>query len=184
MRLLYVACLTQYIWSARIPEAQVSLMGAVTLPAKYLPYANLLIDLIVGGPGLMLEAATGLASAFVWNYIRHARLRPGNSLGGRTKLDAVLIKYLQPWLVTPPRVRRLLMGNVRMHSRTYGTAYTASAPEPNPSSWWPSSWWPLGARGRTTGTASGTARAKSNSVPDRDAIRAATEARLRSNRGE
>lgn len=176
--------LTQYVWSARIPEAQVSLMGAVTLPAKYLPYANLLIDLVVGGPALMLEAATGLASAFVWNYIRYARLRPGNSLGRRANLDAVLIKYIQPWLVTPPRVRRLLAGNTRIQSRSYGTAYTARAPQPGTSSWWPSSWWPLGARGQTTGTAAGTARAKPSSVPDRDAIRAATEARLRSSRRE
>ncbi|WFC95139.1 hypothetical protein MBRA1_001785 [Malassezia brasiliensis] len=134
--LFVIGSMIVYVWSARIPEAQVSLMGAVTLPAKYLPYANLLIDLVIGGPGLMLEGATGLASAFVWNYIRHARLPPGNSLGSRVKLDALLIKYLQPCTT----IQYLeLVALVVVAAR---------------------------------------------SVPDRDAIRAATEARLRSSRRE
>lgn len=165
----------QYIWSVQMPEAQVSMMGLLAIQAKYLPYANLAMDLIIGGPELMLQAATGLLSAFLWDYVRRARIPPGSTLQSRSSCDAFVVKYIQPCLTTPAWLRRFMRGNARMHETSYGTAFTPASTSNA------SSWWPLGRQGgRATGAS--TSRGRSSAVPDRDAIRAATEARLRQGR--
>lgn len=159
-----------------------SLWGVLSIPAKQLPYANLAIDLVMGGPSLMFEAATGLASAFIWNYIRRARAPSGGSLQSRPNMDALLVKYIQPYLVTPPRLRQLLVGNMRTRATSYGAAYAPTTGSSQNRTWNLSGLWPFQSRGQTTGTTR--LGGRSTGLPDRDAIRAATEARVQPGKGE
>lgn len=156
-----------------MPTAQVSLMGVLTVQAKYLPYANLAMDLLTGGPALMIQSATGIVAAFLWTYVRRAR-----SYRGGTSLQALVGTYIAPCLETPQLFRALLTGQGGEVRRTsYGTAYPSRT-----QGGVASSWWPFGPRGATTrgGTsASGRPAARTSARPDRDAVLAATEARLR-----
>ncbi|WFC99139.1 hypothetical protein MYAM1_001880 [Malassezia yamatoensis] len=178
--LVIIASLIMYIWAAQMPDAQVSMMGMLALPAKYLPYANLAIDLIIGGPSLMMEAATGLASAFLWNYVRRARMPPGTSLRPSASLDGFLVKYIQPCLSTPAILRTWMHGNAHTRQTAYGTAFTPRTSTDTASSSW--SW--FARRSGQTPSSSGNTRRGASGVPDRDALRAAAEARLRRPRTE
>jgi len=52
-------CIT-YLSSARAPEEnQTFIMGPIKLPVKYLPYAMIGLDLIMGGPGTAVLSVTG-----------------------------------------------------------------------------------------------------------------------------
>ena len=168
----------QYVWAVQIPNAQVSLFGLVRLRAKFLPYVNLLIDLIVGGPMYALESATGLAAGDIWFYVTGVRRPPPTSRDGRAHLDRFLAKYIAPLFETPRRVRRLITGDGAVRQRSYGTAYSPGVPPASSSKGY---WWPFGPRGQTAGGHSTGLRPRAPARPDRDAIRAATEARLRKN---
>ncbi|WFD30987.1 hypothetical protein MSPP1_002014 [Malassezia sp. CBS 17886] len=155
-----------YLWSVQVPNARVSIMGAVNVEAKYLPYVNLALDLVTGGPAIVVQSATGLVAAFLWNYVKRAPSAPRGGrrigVGAGTDVQAFVARYLSPLLSTPTVVRRVLFGapsNVRRTS--YGTAY---APPPR------------GPAGRTTPQSNTATR---RAEPDRSAILAATEARVR-----
>ena len=142
----------------QIPNAQVSLFGLVRLQAKFLPYVNLLIDLIVGGPMYALESATGLAAGYIWFYVTGVRRPPPTSRDGRAHLDRFLAKYIAPLFETPRRVRRLITGDGAVRQRSYGTAYSPGVPPASSSKGY---WWPFGpAAKRLAATAQACAHAR------------------------
>lgn len=154
-----------------------SLYGAVTVRARLLPLVNLGMDLLVGGPQLVLQSLTGLAAAFAYNFLR------GMAPAGHIARPTMLQRLAQ--LAKPPQVLRqwLTQGRVNSFNRTtrtssFGTAYSsAGAARSAPS------WGGLFSRGNTTGAPSsqqGTRpAARTNASADRAAVLAATEARLR-----
>jgi len=56
-----------YLSSALAPAgSQTSLMGIITLPMQYLPYAMIGLDLIMSGPGAAAVSVTGAIVGHVW----------------------------------------------------------------------------------------------------------------------
>ena len=182
-----------YVWSVHTPDALVNLFGVITFEAQLLPLVNLGMDLVMGGPRLMLESATGLAAGFLWHKIR------GIAPAGRSARPTPQ-QWLAQCVASPPAfLRRWIEGrrtspsgrNVRQTS--FGTIYTARE-EPGSSQWsgMPGSFGSWFRSGQTVGSSgasrpsqssqprpSRTAGRTTNAQPDRDAILAATEARLR-----
>ena len=67
--------------SARLtPDALTSLFGLVTMKHEYLPYAMVVLDLVMGGPSAAASAVTGVISGYAWWYLVHNADagRPGN----------------------------------------------------------------------------------------------------------
>ncbi|KAG6888534.1 hypothetical protein C0995_007646 [Termitomyces sp. Mi166 len=61
-----LVCLT-YLSSSLAPlGAQTSLMGLITFPVKYLPYAIIGMDLLMGGPGYAAQAVAGAVVGHFW----------------------------------------------------------------------------------------------------------------------
>lgn len=59
-----------YLYSALAPAgAQTSLMGLITLPIQYLPYAMIGVDLITGGPRAAAVSVTGAVVGHLWWWI-------------------------------------------------------------------------------------------------------------------
>ena len=56
-----------------------NLYGFITIPAKYLAYALLGLDLLQGGPSALMEGLTGIISAHVFHYLTevYPRANPG-----------------------------------------------------------------------------------------------------------
>ncbi|WFD34121.1 hypothetical protein MCUN1_000954 [Malassezia cuniculi] len=149
-----------YLWSMHIPNAQVSLMGVVTLPARYLPYANCGIDLLIGGPALMIQSLTGIAAGFIWDALRDMPRRRRVSHGQQR-----LVTLLSP-LFNTPRFMQRLFGPTGLQRTSFGYAGRTTSQS--------SSWVPWISRGQAVG------RSKpASDKPDRAALAAAAEARLR-----
>ncbi|KAI0263044.1 DER1-domain-containing protein [Gloeopeniophorella convolvens] len=56
-----------YISSALAPPgSQTSLMGLITIPIQYLPYAMIGMDLVMGGPGAAAVSVTGAVVGHLW----------------------------------------------------------------------------------------------------------------------
>jgi len=61
-----------YLSSALAPAgSQTSLMGLITLPVQYLPYAMIGIDLITGGPGAAATSVSGAVVGHLWWWAIH-----------------------------------------------------------------------------------------------------------------
>ncbi|MCO5585310.1 hypothetical protein L7F22_039243 [Adiantum nelumboides] len=192
-----------YLWSRSNPHSNVSLFGLINCPAKYLPYAYLLFDLLRGGMPYAIQSATGLLSAHIYYFLKE--VLPATS-GGRGP------NYLPD---TPNFLRNLLRDspdpNVQGQETQQGgsvrsTAWGGTAFAPagrsfgDGASATPStggqrlgstsgggirSWLPSfgGGSGGNTGSStntSGRTGLRGQSRPDRDAMLAAAEARLRS----
>jgi Derlin-2/3 len=84
----------------------------VTIPVQWLPYAILLMTLIMSGSEVALSQASGLLSAHLYDFL--TRLWPMFG-GGRN--------YIQ----TPAIVKRLFGSNTQQTRRSYGTAFRPSA---------------------------------------------------------
>ncbi|KAG0650832.1 cDerlin-2 [Hyphodiscus hymeniophilus] len=80
----------------------------VKMPAQYLPWAILLLTLIIGGPQSAMIQATGLAAAYVYDFC--TGLYPG--LGVKRNL------------VTTPGWMKKVFGTQSMVERPYGTVST------------------------------------------------------------
>jgi Derlin-2/3 len=52
------------------PGSQTSLFGLLSLPVEYLPYAMVVLDLIVGGPSAAAEAVAGVLVGWGWWLVR------------------------------------------------------------------------------------------------------------------
>ena len=48
------------------PGSQTSLFGLVSIPLVYFPYALILLDLLVGGPGAAAHSVTGAVAGHLW----------------------------------------------------------------------------------------------------------------------
>ncbi|KAN0060079.1 hypothetical protein ACQY0O_008052 [Thecaphora frezii] len=181
-----------YLWSRTNPDGRVSFFGFITIPAPWLPYAYLLLDLIRGGTGLMMQSATGLISAHLYWLL--AEVWPATN-GGRG-----------PQLIPTPALLRTLLSDSqdpsmagqnigdRQGRRTaYGTAWNAAssghrlgdaaaaARQQQRTGLWTSirSVMPslgLGSGGLWTRSGGSSASA---AAPDREAMLAAAERRLR-----
>ncbi|KAI4107573.1 MAG: hypothetical protein L6R37_001533 [Teloschistes peruensis] len=89
----------------------------VQLEAKWLPWALLLMALILGGPNAAMMQGTGVVAAHLYDFL--TRLYPTFG-GGRN--------YIQ----TPGFVRGWFGGgNERTQRKGYGTAYAASSQQPS-----------------------------------------------------
>lgn len=95
----YLPECSQYLWARANPHARVSLFGLVTIPAPYLPYAYLGLDLIRGGPGLAIQSATGIVAGHAWYFVND--ILPAQN-GGRRILSAPqFLRNLLPDSVDP-----------------------------------------------------------------------------------
>lgn len=139
-----------------LPEAPVSLMGLFSIPGKYLAFTMLGIDLLVGGPDMMLVSLTGTVAGYAWYFGRDAprfsRRYP------RLRWLAWFARYLSPVFQTPRVVRSWADGSLRIRQTSHALF------------------------NRPQRTADGRAnKTSATSIkPDRAAILAATEARMRS----
>jgi len=79
-------------------EHSMNLYGFITIPAKYLSYALLLMDLLQGGVPVVMEGLTGIISAHAFHYL--TEVYPRANPGAKRILD------------TPIWFRRLLGENV------------------------------------------------------------------------
>lgn len=145
--------LTQYMWSVSAPFRRISVMGLAEVQAQYLPLVNLGFDLVLGGPWALLHSLAGIAAGYAVDFIKRAptiRRRDG-----RDNLTQFVAREITPSLATP-HVLRLLFDRRRRPpvSQTLRTSPKNS---------------------RSTQTTARTSR----STPSREAILAATEARLR-----
>lgn len=77
---------------------RMNLYGFITIPAKFLSYALLLMDLLQGGIPVVMEGLTGIISAHAFHYL--SEVYPRANPGARRILD------------TPIWMRRLFGENV------------------------------------------------------------------------
>jgi Derlin-2/3 len=87
---------------------RMNLYGFVTIPAKYLSYALLLLDLLQGGVPVVMEGLTGIISAHAFHYL--TEVYPLANPGSKRILD------------TPIWFRRLLGENVPTSGGSGGAA--------------------------------------------------------------
>ncbi|KAI5121122.1 hypothetical protein M0805_002794 [Coniferiporia weirii] len=61
------------------PNAVTSFFGLISIPHKYLPYALVALDLMMGGRSAAARAITGVISGYAWWYLVHSEEsgRPG-----------------------------------------------------------------------------------------------------------
>ncbi|KAK0522404.1 hypothetical protein OC835_006582 [Tilletia horrida] len=91
-------------WSRAYRNESVNIFGVVNVRAPLLPYAYLVLELLMGGPHPMMQAATGILAAYAIHYIRDeiprpppgARLRPQDSLLKR------VVGAVQKFVCEPP----------------------------------------------------------------------------------
>ncbi|EST05749.1 Derlin [Kalmanozyma brasiliensis GHG001] len=75
-----------YVWARANPSSIVSFFGMVNVPARWLPYVNIGLDLLQGGPGLAIQSGTGLLAGYVYwllDQVLPARRGGGGRGGGR-----------------------------------------------------------------------------------------------------
>lgn len=65
------------------PDALTSIFGLLTLSHRYLPYAFVAMDFVMGGPSAAASALTGVISGYAWWYLIHNQEagRPGAAYG-------------------------------------------------------------------------------------------------------
>ena len=65
------------------PDALTSFFGLLTISHRYLPYAFVAMDLVMGGPSAAASALTGVISGYAWWYLIHNQEagRPGSEYG-------------------------------------------------------------------------------------------------------
>lgn len=84
-----------YIWSIDHPEQQVSFV-IITIRGKYLPYARLGLTLLMAGPGLALQEASGLVAGHAYDFL--TRLWPMYG-GGRNYITTPAVA--KRWFTRP-----------------------------------------------------------------------------------
>ncbi|PWO01331.1 DER1-domain-containing protein [Tilletiopsis washingtonensis] len=189
-----------YLWARANPHGSTSLFGFVTIPAKFLPYAMLALDLLQGGPDALILGATGLVGAHAY-FLLHDIMPASNGGRGPRYLPATpaFLKRLLPDsrdpTAPPPAteehgaVRRTGYGGIAFapRGRAFGDGGAAAAPATGGQA--------LGSGGsgssggglfgmfrRGGATASTGTSGPSSSGPDREAMLRAAEARLRAQR--
>ncbi|PWN43973.1 DER1-domain-containing protein [Ceraceosorus guamensis] len=97
-----------YLWSRANPHGSVSLFGFVTIPARWVPYAYLGLDVLMAGPPQAILSATGIIGGHTYWFLEH--ILP-ESNGGRGP------RYLP---ATPAWLRRQLPDSVDPNQRGGG----------------------------------------------------------------
>jgi len=109
-----------YTFSQDNPNTNVTIF-VITFAAKYLPYALLLMSLVMAGPGAAKLQITGLLAAHLYDFL--TRIWP--TFGGGSN-----------WLQTPLFVKRWFMpAGTQTQTRGYGTAFNARQDVPPSHNW-------------------------------------------------
>ena len=58
-----------HLWAQYSPDTPMNLYGFITLPARYISFALLAMDLLQGGPAAAVEGLTGIIAAHVYHYL-------------------------------------------------------------------------------------------------------------------
>ncbi|GAA5843630.1 hypothetical protein JCM9279_000813 [Rhodotorula babjevae] len=90
-----------HLWAQVNSTNQVNLYGILTLPAPYFPFAMLGMDLLNGGPSVVLRSFTGMVAAHAYYFIAVIYPRQNNN-----QLPALLSS-----LLTPPQFLINTLGN-------------------------------------------------------------------------
>lgn len=136
-------------------------MGVITLPARQIPYANCLIDLLIGGPDLLIQSLTGIAAGIIWDTMRDMP-RAGRVSPTHRRIAAALT----PVFSTPTFFQQLFSPR-GLQRTSFGYAGRTTGRS--------TSWAPWVSRGQTVGRVSSGANAR----PDREALAAAAQARMK-----
>jgi hypothetical protein len=136
-----------------------NLYGFITIPAKYLSYALLLLDLVQGGVPSFMEGLTGIIAAHIFHYL--SEVYPRANPGARQIL-ATPSWFAKLFGVTPAqqgaRQERTLGGGVtrmdppRRSGPAAGGAATRSAGSSTSTTTTASSGYNWGGRGNRLGT--------------------------------
>ncbi|PWN93187.1 DER1-domain-containing protein [Acaromyces ingoldii] len=193
-----------YLWARSNPHAVVSIFGLINCPAPYLPYAYLALDLVRGGPGLAVQSATGLLSAHIYYYLATILPATDGGRGPRWLPGApAFLQRLLPDSLDPATAHQQPQQGGSVRSTGWGgTAFApagrsfgdSSARTPaqqqqqqgralnsSRSAGGGGSWIPSFLRGASSSASASRPGARA-SGPDREAMLAAAEARLRSQR--
>ena len=109
-----------YTFSQDNPDTNITIF-VITFAAKYLPYALLLMTLVMAGPGAAKLQVTGLFAAHLYDFL--TRIWP--TFGGGSN-----------WLQTPLFVKRWFTPEgTRVQERGYGTAVHARQDVPPNRNW-------------------------------------------------
>lgn len=189
-----------YLWSRANPNSKVSFFGLINCPAPYLPYAYLFLDLLRGGMPLAIQSSTGIASAHIYYFLREILPATNGGRGPRflpsapSWLRSLLPDSLDPATqgqAPPPggQIRTTGWGGTAFApaGRTWGDGQ-AAAPTTGGQRLDSGgqglisrigSWLPVGWRRGGTAVGSSSGGGGISSGPDREAMLAAAEARLR-----
>ncbi|UZJ56811.1 hypothetical protein CBS101457_006131 [Exobasidium rhododendri] len=189
-----------YLWSRANPASSVSFFGMITCPAPYLPYAYLALDLLRGGLPLAIQSSTGIVSAYLYYFLKEVLPASNNGRGPRLLPSTPsFLRYLLPdspdpatqGQAPPPggSVRSTGWGGTAFApaGRNWGDTPTASTStsggqtlnnQGGSLSATIRSWMPFGGSSGTSMGGSGTSNRRGEG-PDREAMLAAAEARLR-----
>lgn len=188
-----------YLWSRANPHSNVSLFGLINCPAKYLPYAYLLFDLLRGGMPYAIQSATGLFSAHIYYFLKE--VLPATNGGRGPNYLPNTPTFLQNLLRDSPdpnvqgqeaqqggSVRSTAWGGTAFApaGRSFGDGANASPSTGGQrlgsnSGGGLRSWLPFGGgNAGASATNSGHTGLTGQPRPDREAMLAAAEARLRS----
>ncbi|PWN53430.1 DER1-domain-containing protein [Violaceomyces palustris] len=199
-----------YLWSRTNPHSRVSFFGLINCPAPWLPYAYLLLDLVRGGPGLVIQSATGLVSAHLYWFLSQILPSTDGGRGPRLVQTPESLQRLLPDSVDPSvRGSGIRTGNASINT-SFGSVWAPRGSQQNlANSSFPSrgggntlsggtssysSWLPSflrsgngggSSRGGGGGEGGGTRGARSSDssrAPSREEMLAAAEKRLRDQR--
>ncbi|EPQ29804.1 uncharacterized protein PFL1_02477 [Pseudozyma flocculosa PF-1] len=179
-----------YLWSRTNPDGRVSFFGFITIPAPWLPYAYLFLDLVRGGPSLMIQSGTGIISAHLYWLLAEIWPATNGGRGPRLLETPALLRRLLPDSQDPSMAGQNI-GDRQGRRTGAGTAWNAAtrgnrlgdgvARQQGPGLWTsirrsiPSPGWNgLGIWRRPRDTS-----ARAGTGPDREAMLAAAERRLR-----
>lgn len=109
-----------HLWAQYSPDQPMNLYGFVTLPARYISFALMAMDLLQGGPKAAVEGLTGIISAHVFHYLSEIYPRANPQAAN--------------WMATPAWFKRLFAaargggGPPGRAERSVGSGATAYAP--------------------------------------------------------
>ena len=146
------------LFAINLPHVNLSLLGIFTMPGKYVALGSLGISLIAGGLPECMQCFTGIAAGYLWHILRNPP-RPDQD-PRHHRILSFIGKYISPRLQVPAAFRQMIAGTSPIRRTSFGTVYAGRT----------------STRAKTS-TSRKTAREPTR--PDRAAILAATEARLR-----
>lgn len=158
------------LYAIHLPNVEISLLGVFRMPGKYVALASLAISLLTGGVPLLIQCFTGVAAGYVWSYLKNPP-RPEQDRRN-AKLFGFIRRYIAPRLQTPQALRQIIAGQSRTRTTSFGTVFAPRRAQTTQS---------RAPKSTSTPTSTGSSSSSKTSRPDRTAILAATEARLRAN---